>query len=84
MVFNYRVEFFDEDADVEINCTGYCFGENYEEASKQVIKYFGEKNIVSFSLKWVTDENLVCADVLNPEDHLLMDKVLNKFELETL
>ena len=84
MVFNYRVEFFDCDADVEISCVGYCFGESYEEASKQVIKYFGEKNIISFSLKWITDENLVCADLVSPEDHLLMDKVLNKFQLETL
>lgn len=59
-MYKFVVKYVDTDDNYkEITERGLLIAEKYTEAVEQLIEYFGEDEIVSFSIEYVTDHSVI-------------------------
>ena len=59
-MYKFIVKYVDIDNDYkEITERGFLIAEKYAGAVEQLVEYFGEDDIVSFSIEYVTDHSVI-------------------------
>lgn len=59
-MYKFIVKYVDIDNDYkEITERGFLIAEKYAAAVEQLVEYFGEDDIVSFSIEYVTDHSVI-------------------------
>ena len=65
-MFAYEVYYWDEINEKEANDHGIVYGDTYAEASKNIVDYYGEENVIELKLFAITEQG---ESVLSAMEH---------------